>query len=483
MYRLLLAVAASALAASPAIAQIGTPNVARRAFLEPCSIPLVGAALCGIVPVPEDPNDRRTINLNIVVVPASGDRPHADPIFFLAGGPGQAATELAGPMSRVLTQAGAQRDIVFVDQRGTGESNPLQCAVTDPVERFHLGLELRMSTDRLRNCLRSLEASLEWYATPTAMDDLDRVREALDYEQINLYGGSYGTRAALVYMRRHPERVRTAVLAGVAPTPVKLPVTFARDAEDALAYVQRECHTQPRCLAKYPFLIDEVHRTLERLEREPGTAIVRDTVTGRNTTMRVTRDLFAAGVLLMLYGGPFTPQLPRVVYRAKRGDFDPFVRVLQPIVDQLAVQLYAGMTLTVICAEDAPFIDLPAARRAADGTFLRNSLNTTVLDACKGWPRAPLPNDYSEHVRSDIPTLMLSGAADPVTPPRHAEEAGRFLTNHLHVRIPNAGHLDILSACEVGLVTEFYEAGSVENLDTSCVARRPPRRFAGTRPR
>ena len=234
-------------------------------------------ARCGSLTVYEDraAGDGRTIDLKIVVIPAVSDNPEPDPLFFLAGGPGQAATELAGPMLPLLADVRRNRDLVFVDQRGTGGSGRMTCAFFEnEVDEQALGESLQVDTldlDELRGCLAEVEAVADprQYTTPVAMDDLDDVRAALGYDTINLYGGSYGTRAGLVYMRRHPERVRTAVLDGLAPVSIALPSTVNADAHRALDLLFADCAADAACDAAFPDLRQTFARVIAELEASP----------------------------------------------------------------------------------------------------------------------------------------------------------------------------------------------------------------------
>ena len=198
---------------------------------------------------------------------------------------------------------------------------------------------------------------------------------------------------------------------------------------------------------------------------------------GGAMTLEVTAELFAGAVRLLVYGGPLTAQLPRVVTAAEAGDVAPLMQVVTPFVNQLATGLYLGMTFAVICTEDAPFIDLADAARRAEGTFLGSEINAEVKRACAAWPRGALPEGYSKHVRSDIPTLLISAEADPVTPPSRAVGAAAMLSRSLHVIVPNSGHLGNVQACEIGIITQFIDAGHGDGVDVACARARPPRRF------
>src|SRR5207244_12853121 len=199
---------------------------------EPCRLPGIDEELlCGRLTVFENRLTRagRTIDLSVVVLPAFDQNTKAEPLFDLAGGPGAAATESATFYAGQGKGYRRRRDVVLVDQRGTGKSNPLSL----PGKRTPEDYPSEMSpVDCVKSLRQTLErrADLTQYTTSIAMDDLDDVRARLGYDRINLIGSSYGTRAALVYLRQHPERVRTVTLIGVAPTYLKMPCEDAQAA-------------------------------------------------------------------------------------------------------------------------------------------------------------------------------------------------------------------------------------------------------------
>ena len=452
--------------------------------LEDCRLDGVSVpARCGSLTVHEDraASDGRTIDLKIVVIPAVSDNPEPDPLFFLAGGPGQAATEVAGVMLPLLADVRRNRDLVFVDQRGTGGSGRMTCAFFESdVDEQQLGESLQVDTlplDDLRECLAEVEtvADPRLYTTPVAMDDLDDVRAALGYETINLYGGSYGTRAGLVYMRRHPERVRTAVLDGLAPVSMRLPSNVNADAHRALDRLFADCAADAGCNEAFPDLAQTFGRVIANLEANPQQLDATHPRTGEPFGLTLTAAGFAGGLRGVLYSPTLASLVPWTVARAAEGDLAPYLAQIAPLVDS-GEAIDMGMFLSVLCAEDvSQLADGDAERLAADGVLGRLLIEVTT-GACTVWPAADLPADYFEPVRSDTPALLLSGGLDPVTPPRWGEEVLSGLSNARHVVAPGAGHGVIARGCADDIVAEFIETGSHADLDVSCLERirRPP---------
>ena len=440
-------------------------------------------ARCGSLTVFEDraAGTGRTLDLEIVVIPAVSDNADPDPLFFLAGGPGQAATELAGPTLPLFADVRRSRDLVFVDQRGTGGSGRMRCAFlesTSDEEAVGESLQIdELPLDELRECLAEVEAAADprQYTTPIAMDDLDDVRAALGYERINLYGGSYGTRAALVYMRRHPERVRTAVLDGLAPVAMRLPSNMNADAHRALDRLFADCAADPGCREAFPDLPQTFASVLEALEAGPRRIDTIHPRTGEPFSLEVSALAFASGLRAALYSTTLSSLVPWTMVRAAAGDFAPFLALLTPLVET-GDAINLGMFLSVICAEDVSRLPAEEAERlAGEGTLGRLSMEVTA-GACTVWPAAELPESYFEPVRSAAPALLLSGDLDPVTPPRWAEAVLDGLSDARHVIAPGAGHGVLPRGCTRDVVAEFIEAGTHADLDVSCIEqlRRPP---------
>jgi pimeloyl-ACP methyl ester carboxylesterase len=452
----------------------------RSLALSPCR--LKGSAYqaqCGTLRVPEDrarPAGRQ-IELRVAVVPALAREPEADPLFLLAGGPGQAATEAMGPILGAFERVHRSRDLVLVDQRGTGASHPLRCDLTDPsaplAERLS-GDAMRES--KFRNCLAGYDADPRFYTTSIAMQDLDAVRVALGYGQINLWGGSYGTRAALIYLREHGPQVRVAVLDGVAPLALKLPVTFAADAQRSMNLLFQHCAAEKSCNAAFPALDRQFGDLLDSLAKHPARAHVQDPLTGAPADVSITRDVFAAGLRGVLYQQDFASLAPLIVGRAAKGDFAPFVAATAGLDQGFAHTMSFGMMFSVVCAEDLPGTTPEEVEEAARGTFLGPRLALDFLKVCSFWPRGAVPDHFRDPVRSDKPVLLLSGELDPATPPRWAELAARTLPGSVHLIVPGVGHGATAEGCVPQLIAEAIQKGAVQGLDASCLKplRRPP---------
>jgi pimeloyl-ACP methyl ester carboxylesterase len=420
-------------------------------------------ARCGKLAVYENraAANGRQIELNIAVVPAISRNPAPDPLIFLAGGPGEAATQsfvaVAGAFQKILTK----RDIILVDQRGTGDSNPLQCQVSDSEEETG-----ETTNEFLKSCLSKLDADPRFYTTTIAMEDLDQVRAALGIEEINLYGASYGTRAALVYLRLHPEHVRTIILDGVAPPNWTLGPSVAEDAQRALDRIFERCSSEAACKTAFPDFKNEFTTLLQKLASKDIEVSLDDPTTGEPATITLSYEGFASTIQSMSYTPETVALIPLAVHAAySRDDFRPIAAQSLSSSQLIKNSISEGMRFSVICAEDMPFLENSPASEGYLGDFFIKSF----IQICQAWPKGDIPDNFKEPVQAESPVLIISGSADPVTPPANGELAAKTLPNSLHLVVSNMGHINIYRGCLPRVAYDFIEAGSIQGLDTACV--------------
>ena len=430
-------------------------------------------AQCGTLRRPLDPArpDGPQIDLHVVVVPALARQKLPDPVFFFAGGPGQSAITLAGTVEQLTSRLAARRDLVLIDQRGTGHSAPLQCDIPAPDEGLKRTLDRSRQLAALDACRARLEklpwGDLRFYTTSIAMADADAVRTALGFERINLIGISYGTRAALEYLRAYPSHVRRAVLDGVAPPDMVLPDTDDVDAQAAMEALLRDCAAEKACAAAHPDLARHWDALLASLPR-PVDAI--DPVTGQSLHIDLTRDAVRSLVHQPLYSPPQGALLPYAIDEAAAGRFDVLL-ALTASVGERPIDLSEGQHLSVICAEDAP--RMRPVVDAADDEGARGLYRA----ACARWPRGEVPAAFYTIPPSPVPVLLLSGGIDPVTPPRHAERVARALGPKARaVVVANSGHNVMAIACMRDAVFRYLDAATdaqAQGLAMDCAAKLP----------
>ena len=428
------------------------------------------AARCGELEVPEDPSRAaaRRIHLKVAVVPALNLRGPADPVFVLAGGPGQAASEFYAAAAGAFVRVQRDRDIVLVDQRGTGSSNALDCEF--PEEEELADMTPQQIRAHAEQCLASLKADPRLYTTSIAVRDLDQVRAALGYERINLYGVSYGTRVAQHYLRRFPERVRTLVLDGVVPPGVALVADGALQAQRALDLIFERCRTEPTCRDAFRDPATSFADLRAALERGPATVTMADPLTGVVHTETVRSAHLQAATRFLSYSPDRAALLPLLLHEgAVRRNLAPLAAQADMLTAHYAEAVSYGMHNAVVCTEDAPLLEsAPIDRAALAKTYLGTLQLDGLVEVCKAWPRGLIDPDFHAPLQSPVPTLLLSGTADPVTPPNYAEQARTGLTQSLHVVLEDQGHGQLGTGCVPRLLADFVEHGATRDLDLSC---------------
>ncbi len=434
-------------------------------------------ALCGSVSRPLDPTQPsgRRIDVHFAVLPAVARNKRPDPLFFFAGGPGQSAIELAGQIGAMLGRFSNRRDIVLIDQRGTGRSAPLQCAeeaATRPLRDMADAAAQFAELSRCRDKLIALPyGDLRQFTTTIAMQDADAVRQALGAERVNIIGGSYGTRAALEYMRQFPQAVRRAVIDGVAPPDMALPAAFSPDAQSAFDALLQSCEQDPTCSVRYPQLRAQWHALLASLPREVA---ARQPVTGAEQHLTLTREMLAGLVRLPLYAPALAAALPLAVSEASQGRFTAIFGLATSLGGGRGLALAQGMHFSVVCAEDMPRMATTTDRPSPD---FGDGLSELYRQVCADWPRGSVPAAFYSVPPAPVATLVLSGGIDPVTPPRHGARVAQALgAKARHVIVPNAGHGVMAIGCMRDVLFRFVDAAGDDEalkVDAGCAVAIP----------
>ncbi len=445
--------------------------------MKPCNSPtLTSDALCVKYEVFENRATRtgRRIPLNIIILPAKSAKPAPDPVFYLAGGPGAAATGYAE--ATFMDGLRRNRDVVLVDQRGTGESNPLNCAPFGTRQDMSGYFGEVFPVEKIRACRAELEkvADLKLYTSSIAMDDLDEVRAALGYDRINVYGGSYGSTTSLVYLRQHGDHVRSVAIFGVAPPSAKIPLSFSRGVQDAVNRMFADCAADQTCKTAYPDVEADFKKVLARFDNGPVEMDVTNVYTRSTQKITVTRDGFVDAIRHMLYVPNAAAALPALIHLGAGGDLSGLVGTAFQVVSQIDAKISRGMQLSVLCAEDAPFITADDIKTTSANSFYGDARVRPTMRACAEWPQAKVASSFLDPVKSDVPVLLVSGELDPVTPPWLAQAVAKTLSRSRLVLVHNATHNSY--DCIENLVADFVDKGTTEGLDVSCVdkIRRPP---------
>jgi len=439
-----------------------------------CKLPdLDRPARCGIVSVPEDPNrpHGRQLAIHYAVVSASSGAPRPDPIAVLMGGPGEDAISAAAFYEKQFKALLNDRDLLLVDARLTGQSAPAHCHLYSP-ETAADNLRDFFPPAAVERCKRLLaqSADLTRYIFPYLSNDLERVRVELGYGQLNLSAGSYGTRAAQVFVRQYPKSVRTVYLGSPVPIDSGGPMDFARTEREALEKTFNHCDSDADCHRAFPNVRKEFTDIVARLD----SGAVQIQVPGSTQTVRLTRGRFVEWVRSRLYRPKEAVVLPWIIHRAYEGDWAPAVQGILDGIRSADDSISWGLFFSITCSEDVPFLSESDIAANTQDTALGDYRIRQQQAACQKWPRATLPEGYRNPVHSDIPTLIVTGDQDGGSPLWFTDRIAPGFTNHVTVVMRGQGHTE-WNDCVAGLFEKLVRGGTVKGLDgNSCPAVKVP---------
>ncbi|HEX7369779.1 MAG TPA: alpha/beta fold hydrolase [Rhodanobacteraceae bacterium] len=464
--------------APPATMKLGKLTLTACELKRPHSAATI-AAFCTKFPVPEnraDPNSR-TIDLKLAIVKSDSGVPNKDLVVYLAGGPGQSAIETYPELSVAFAPLLKHHDLLLLDQRGTGESHPLKCP----------GLERQMK--KLADVTPTIEQRVGWmtecateiektsdpryYTTTDAVADLEAIRQALGAPKLDLVGVSYGTRMAQHYASAHPDGVRSIVLDGVVPNQLVLGEEFAEALQHSLKLQAAACSAAPACKKAFGDWDATLHQLYAKLKSEPPQKVTfADPTSYQPVTQALTADTLAGVVRMFSYSTVTAALLPLAVDQAAHGNYAPLMGQSKLITGDLSDSIEGGMQMSVICTEDASL--LKPRPQDAD-LLLGNDLINAFIAECKAWPHNPMPKNFHAPFKSSIPTLLISGERDPVTPPAYADEVLKGLTDGRSLVVKGLGHAEAINAgCMPNLVNDFIDTLQPKTLDAQCLKRIGP---------
>jgi pimeloyl-ACP methyl ester carboxylesterase len=479
------AVAASPAAAArnEALAANAKPAITRRLgtlSFTPCTLaPTFGTqsvdAHCSSLEVPENralPNGRK-VKLAIAWVPARNEA-EPDPMFMLAGGPGQSALESYPSIAAAFAELNKKRDIVLVDQRGTGGSNRLVCKDSEGEASFTEDEDYSLEAARAfaTRCAATLSktADLRFYSTSDAIQDLDDVRKAIGAARINLMGISYGTRVAQQYAARYPAHTRTLTIDGIVPNSLVLGNDHARNLEHSLDMQFGRCRQTPACVDKLGDPRERLNTLMAKLASAPPTVAYRDAVTGEAKSETLTPGHIAGLARMFAYAPQVAGLLPLELNEAAQGRYEPLMALANLLSSTIGGQIMHGMQLSVICTEDGGELKLDEADR---GSLIGVDLITSMQTQCAVWPKGERPANFRKPLTGDVPVLVLSGEFDPVTPPRYGDEVVKTLPRARHLVVRGQGHNVLPVGCLPKLFATFVATADAKALDAKCLDKVP----------
>lgn len=418
---------------------------------------------CLQVTVPQDyaQKDGAQMNIHVTIAPAFREKAVDDPLFVLAGGPGQSGSSVVVLADAAFARVRATRDIIFIDQRGTGKSGKMYCPELAQSET----LEPDKAEQELQTCLKKLKPQLRWYGTRAAAEDIEQVRKKLGFQRINLWGGSYGTRLAQAYARQYPQNVRSMILDGVVPPQQNLGL-LSQETGLSFRILSERCAQDAVCKAKFPHFKQEVEDLITRAKSGTEVLQVQHPVTGKAIKLPLNYEGLAEVLRNQLYLAQDHALLPWLVHSAHQGNWQPLLAKAALNPSSEADGMAMGMTLGVICGEDIAHIPPAQLQRETSLSFLGDTWAKKMQRWCNvlDLPRQPRPDTTP----IKAPTLLLSGAWDPVTPPSNAETAMQLISPAQHLVAPKAGHIISHLGCTSRLLRRFLDE-PLKKVDGQCL--------------
>ncbi len=420
-------------------------------------------ATCGFAELPLNYNkpEGDKVSVHVMVISARKTEKEADPLFILAGGPGQAAGEYGALVKLAFSQVRGKRDIVLIDQRGTGQSYGMMCSSDDSVETMAESLEA------IAECRKGFKLDTRHFTMANVIQDMDEIRAQLGYETINLWGASYGTRTADAYVKTYPERVRSMVLDGILPPDISLFETAPKSAQRALDKIVEECAAQEACQKNFPEFKEQVFALMAKAERGELRYQGINPVSGEYVDMLIEMPFAVESLRSVMYGADGTTRLPFAVNEASKGNLLP---MFGPMFANAGAGMYIGATLSMLCGDEVSRVDAEKAKAAGEGSFAGDSYYQLWSQMCTKWDYEVPSSDYKAAVNTDIPTLILSGNLDPITPPEMGDHYMKGVTNGRHIVVNGTGHNTSYTGCVPDLINQFITDLDAEVLDDSCLS-------------
>lgn len=442
--------------------------------LQPCQLPeLSRPTQCGVLELPENPDrpQGRQLAISVAVVKAASGKALADPIVLLMGGPGESAIDAAAYFAEQFDALLDERDLLLIDQRGTGRSTPLRCDLFSPAEA-PANLQDFLPLAAVKRCAQQWPArvDLSQYTYAHLARDIEAIRRALGYAQLNLYSASYGTRAALIYLRMFPHNVRTVYFGSTVPLDETIPVPLAKAAQLAMDKTFAACAADVKCRTSFPDLPTQFREVMARLDSG-----VNVSVPGHAGTAPLARGRVAEYMRAKLYRAEGAATVPWLIHQAHAGNWTPIVDGILAGVQGRDVEISAGSFFAIACDGDVAFIREQDVVTQTQGTFVGDYRVRQQQAACNEWPKSSLAPGYRETVHSPVPALFTSGDIDPATPLWFTERVAKNFPNRIEVVLRNQGHTE-WNDCLGDLYGRFVRSGTVRGLESaSCAAvPRPP---------
>ncbi len=472
----MLAIPELALAKSAPLAENHNPAIAPATKEHACYVDgIAEKVLCGKVSVAENPAkpDGKQLDIHYVILPAIKNANPEQALLAIAGGPGQSAIDNAAGFDRMLKEVRQFKDVLLIDQRGTGKSHLLGCEQLTTLDAFAINDELQDPKAEMAKCLAKIDADVSQYGSLNAIADFEAVRQQAGYKQLDLYGISYGSRMAQVYMKQYPQALRTVTLDGVVPMQQNI-IVISDAIARATHLMLSDCEQDALCHQRFPNLSRQLIQVEAELKLKPKVMTIMQPKSGEPAEFTLTASKFLGTIRMALYSPTTRALLPYAIEQAAAGNVQPLLGLHALTLDGAGIAM--GMHASVVCAEDIPFITDELAAQANATPTGKSMLHALTL-ACGAWQVPAVTPEFHQAVASDIPTLLLSGKLDPATPPSWGELAAVNLTNAQHLVAPYAGHGVAYQSCANELIATLVKQGNLTALDSQCLQKDVRRSF------
>ncbi len=420
-------------------------------------------AECGTLSVAENrSNPSRMIDLNIAIIRSKSTKKLNDPVIMLAGGPGQSAVEQGPGIVHALKQVLKKRDVVLVDQRGTGGSNILKCDFDEEIQQAILA-DPSLAPAEFKKCVQNLDADTRYYTTIESIKDLEEVRKALKIDKWNLLGVSYGSRKALTYMKLFPTSIRSVILDGIVPQQEALLQSHEENIVNALRLQFAQCKNQPACKEAFGDVEQQMWELLNNIDNIKPTIRLQNFTTGEYEEVTLTKEIISIAIRMFAYTPNTISLLPLMIAKANHGQPEVITAQSSMISSVLSTAM-SDVYFPIVCGEDAPFY----SEYQLNENNLLGDMIEDVVSICAVWPHTIVDASFKDPVVSDLPVLLLSGELDPVTPPSFAELTMQTLSNSQHLIAKGQGHNVFPAGCMPDIITDFIQDPEQE-LDIECM--------------
>ncbi len=431
-------------------------------------------AECSYLTVPQnyaEPNGRE-LKIHIALIASSARKPQPDPAVYLAGGPGQSASESFAQIAAGFHEILKTRHVLLIDQRGTGLSHALKC--TMPEDASLVAPDEPTLRALVRECLSKQDVDPRFFTTTEATKDLESLRVAIGAPQLNLVGFSYGTRVAQQFAMHFPKSTRSLILDGIAPNQLILGSEHAQALDEALAKQFARCAADKVCFARFGDPAKTLAELVADLTANPREIEINDPLTGKPNKLPLGIGALQGMARFYAYASETSALVPLLMDEAKKGRPQAMLAQSEMAGKNLSDAMSHGMQLSVMCSEDNEFLKFDPSNQ---NRLLGNEMQEMLQVQCQEWPKGARPKDFFEPLTGAVPTLLISGEFDPVTPARYGDLVLKGLTNAAHIIAPAQGHINLGRGCIAKLAGEFMTALTPKSLDTACVKKILPAPF------